>query len=50
MNSTPERIAEEVRGVYEVVGNPYMVGAGCEIPRDTPEENLKALCAEVAWE
>lgn len=50
MNSTPERIAEEVRGVYEMVGNPYMVGAGCEIPRDTPEENLRALCGEVGWE
>jgi len=50
MHSTPERIAEEVREVYATVGNPYMVGAGCEVPRDTPVENLRALCGEVRWE
>jgi uroporphyrinogen-III decarboxylase len=24
-------------------GNRYIVGAGCEVPRDTPDQNLRAL-------
>ncbi len=47
--STPEAIESAVRGVYERVGNPYMVGAGCEIPIGTPAENLEALCQPVAF-
>jgi uroporphyrinogen-III decarboxylase len=38
-----------VKAIYKAVGNPYMVGAGCEIPVGTPHENLKALCAPVPW-
>jgi len=45
--STPERIRQAVLGVYQAVGNPYMVGAGCEIPPGTANENLKALCEPV---
>ena len=26
-------------------GAPFIVGAGCEVPRDTPPDNLRALCA-----
>ena len=49
MEGTPAQIAEGVRGIYRDVGNPYMVAAGCEIPRDTPEANLLALCRPVAY-
>jgi len=48
--STPERIREAIRDVYRAVGDPYMVGAGCEIPPGTANENLKALCAPVRVE
>ncbi len=48
--ATPDTIRQDVRDVYERVGNPCMVGAGCEIPIGTPVANLKALCEPVAWE
>ena len=38
---TPERIREVMRDTYRAVGNPYLAGAGCEIPSGTPNENLK---------
>lgn len=44
MKVKPEQIIESVNRIYDEVGNPYMVGAGCEIPPGTPYENLKALC------
>ncbi len=43
-NSTPERVTETVMGCHRDAGGRYIVGAGCEITRDTPEENLRALC------
>jgi len=49
MKATPEQIINHVRQIYSDVGNPYMVGAGCEIPPGTPYENLKALCVPVAY-
>ena len=30
---------------HRQAGAPFIVGAGCEVPRDTPAENLRALCA-----
>jgi MtaA/CmuA family methyltransferase len=30
---------------HHQAGTPFIVGAGCEVPRDTPPENLRALCA-----
>jgi len=47
MKATPEQIIKHVHQIYSDVGNPYMVGAGCEIPPGTPYENLKALCDPV---
>lgn len=44
MKSSPEQIIKGIKRIYTEVGNPYMVGAGCEIPQDTPYENLNALC------
>lgn len=47
--STPDAIRQAIGEIYEAVGNPYMVGAGCEIPPGTAHESLKALCAPVVW-
>jgi uroporphyrinogen decarboxylase len=47
MKSTPERIQAAFRGIYEEVGNPYFVNAGCEIPAETPPENLRAVCEPI---
>jgi MtaA/CmuA family methyltransferase len=47
MKSTPEAIIKHVQQIYNDVGDPYMVGAGCEIPVDTPYQNLKALCKPI---
>jgi uroporphyrinogen-III decarboxylase len=47
MRSTPERIRAAIRDVYQQVGPPYFVNAGCEIPRDTPIENVEALCETI---
>ncbi len=46
-DSSPEQIRRDVRDVYRKVGDPYIVGAGCEIPPGTPPENLRALCEPV---
>jgi len=46
---SPESIRLKVETCYERVGNPFMVGAGCEIPPGTPEANLLALCKPIAW-
>jgi uroporphyrinogen decarboxylase len=46
-DSSPAKIRETVRAIYAHVGNPYMAGAGCEIPVATPKENLKALCEPI---
>jgi MtaA/CmuA family methyltransferase len=47
LRSTPERIRRDLCAVYAAVGDPYMAGAGCEIPSGTPPDNLKALCAPI---
>lgn len=47
MKGTPESIRDDLQRVYEAVGNPWLVNAGCEIPADTPHENLKALCEPI---
>jgi MtaA/CmuA family methyltransferase len=49
MESSPEKIRESVRKVYQQVGDPYMVAAGCEVPARTPAENLKALCEPIPF-
>jgi len=50
MKSTPDRIRDGFQRVYDAVGNPYIVNAGCEIPRGTPVENLRALCEPIEWQ
>lgn len=49
MKSSPDKISSDIAAIYQQVGNPYMVGAGCEIPAATPYANLKALCTPLAW-
>ncbi|MCK9618436.1 MAG: uroporphyrinogen decarboxylase family protein [Lentimicrobiaceae bacterium] len=46
---TPESIRGKIIDDYQLVGNPYMVNAGCEIPSGTPNENLKALCEPIRY-
>ncbi len=43
-NSNPALITETVAQCHHQAGARYIVGAGCEVPRDTPLENLRALC------
>lgn len=40
---TPESIAAAIAQCHRQAGPRYVVAAGCEVPRDTPEENLLAL-------
>ena len=44
-NGTPESVTQAVTQCHADAGPRYIVGAGCEIPRGTPPENLRALCA-----
>jgi MtaA/CmuA family methyltransferase len=44
-NGTADRITALVADCHRVAGPRYIVGAGCEIPRESPEANLRALCA-----
>jgi len=43
-NARPEAVAEVVAECHRQAGPGYIVAAGCEVPRDTPEANLRALC------
>ena len=42
-NGTPESVREAIAECHRQAGARYIVGAGCEIPRDTPLENVRAL-------
>ncbi len=42
-DGSPESIAAAIAECHRQAGFPYIVGAGCEIPRGTPPENLLAL-------
>ena len=42
-NGTPEAIRAAVAECHRQAGPRFIVGAGCEIPRDTPPANLAAL-------
>jgi uroporphyrinogen-III decarboxylase len=43
LQSTPERIHAACAACHAAAGPRYLLGAGCEIPRGTPPENLKAM-------
>ena len=42
-NGTSESVAQAVAECHHQAGHRYIVGAGCEIPRDTPTRNLCAM-------
>lgn len=44
-DGTPELVTATVAQCHQAAGKRYIVGAGCEVPRDTPHANLRALCA-----
>ncbi len=43
-NGTPEKVRESIAGCHRDAGSRYIVSAGCEVVRDTPIENMRALC------
>ena len=42
-NGTPESVAAAIAECHRQAGPRYIVAAGCEVPRDTPEANVLAL-------
>ncbi len=44
-NGTPADVTAAIAECHRQAGPRFIVGAGCEVPRDTPAENLRALCA-----
>ncbi len=42
-DGTPESVAAAVAECHGESGERFIVGAGCEVPRDTPEQNVVAL-------
>lgn len=44
LNGTPETVTQGVAECHRLAGDRFIVGAGCEVPVATPEENLRALC------
>jgi MtaA/CmuA family methyltransferase len=43
-NGTSGEVTAAVAACHAAAGAGYIVGAGCEVVRDTPLENLRALC------
>ncbi len=44
-NGDPAGVTAAIAECHREAGARFIVGAGCEVPRDTPPENLRALCA-----
>ena len=42
-DGTPEQITRRLTECRAAAGSRFMVGAGCEVPRGTPEENVQAM-------
>lgn len=42
-NGTPELVRETLAACHQEAGARFIVGAGCEIPRGTPEANVQAM-------
>lgn len=42
-DGTPEIIRAELEACYQAAQPRYIVAAGCEVPRDTPEANMHAM-------
>ena len=44
-NGTPELIVEKLAACRAAAGTKYIITAGCEVPRGTPPENMRAFAA-----
>ena len=44
-DGNPEGVTAAIAQCHRQAGPRFIVGAGCEVPRDTPLANLRALCA-----
>jgi len=42
-NGTPETIMQSLEELQQQAGAQWIVGAGCEVVRDTPHDNLHAM-------
>jgi MtaA/CmuA family methyltransferase len=42
-DGSPESVTQAIAECHRQAGPRYIVGAGCEVPRDTPPENILAL-------
>jgi uroporphyrinogen-III decarboxylase len=42
-DGTPGTIRNALAHCHRQAGSRYIIGAGCEVPRDTPPDNLRAL-------
>ena len=42
-DGTPESVTAAIAECHRLAGPRYVVGAGCEVPRGTPAENVRAL-------
>ncbi len=43
-NGTQAEVTASIQQCHREAGPRFIVGAGCEVPRDTPEQNLRAFC------
>ncbi|MCF7708557.1 MAG: uroporphyrinogen decarboxylase family protein [Verrucomicrobia bacterium] len=43
LDGTPEIVTDAISRCHEQTAPRFIVGAGCEVPRDTPDENMYAL-------
>ena len=49
-NGSASDVSEAIGRCHRVAGARFIVGAGCEVPRDTPRDNLLALTGYArAW-
>jgi MtaA/CmuA family methyltransferase len=44
-DGTPASVTDAIAQCHREAGPRYIVGAGCEVPRETAHANLRALCA-----
>jgi len=43
-DGTPASVTDAIAECHRQAGPRYLVGAGCEVPRETAHDNLRALC------
>jgi uroporphyrinogen-III decarboxylase len=42
-NANAELVTASIAECHRQAGDRYIIGAGCEVPRDTPLENVRAM-------